>query len=66
MNLEKQDEKWLLQNRMLETEVMDFNDVSDNDIEGCLWEWASAVEWRRDGRQETEKQVIRWIKIQME
>lgn len=33
MNLEKQDEKWLLQNRMLETEVMDFNDVSDNDIE---------------------------------
>lgn len=33
MNLEKQDEKWLLQNRMLKTEVMDFNDVSDNDIE---------------------------------
>ena len=33
MNLEKQDEKWLLQNRKLETEVMDFNDVSDNDIE---------------------------------
>lgn len=34
----KQDEKWLLQNRMLETEVMDLHDVGDNDIEGCLWE----------------------------
>lgn len=44
MNLEKQDEKWLLQNRMLETEVMDFNDVNDNDIEGCLWEWTTEVE----------------------
>lgn len=44
MNLEKQDEKWLLQNRMLETEVMDFNDASDNDIEGCLWEWTTEVE----------------------
>lgn len=52
----KQDEKWLLQNRMLETEVMDLHDVGDNDIEDCLWEWTTEVEYKGDGSQETKQQ----------
>lgn len=54
----KQDEKWLLQNRMLKTEVMDLHDVRDNDIEGCLWEWTTEVESREDGCQETKYKLL--------
>ena len=51
---------------MLKIEIMDDQEAGKNEIEDCLWEWTTAVEWRREGGQETEKQVIRWIKIQME
>ena len=51
---------------MSDTEIMHIQDIDNNELEGCLWEWASAVEWRRDTGQETEQQDIRWMKIQME
>ena len=51
---------------MSDTEIMHIQDIDNNELEGYLWEWASAVEWRRDTGQETEQQDIRWMKIQME
>lgn len=58
--------KELLQNRVPDTEIMHIQDTDNSEPEGCLREWASAVEWRRDTGQETEQQDIRWMKIQME
>ena len=41
---------------MLETEIMDMKDIGNHEVEDCLWKWATAVERRRDGGQETELQ----------
>lgn len=42
---------------MLETEIMDMEDIGNREVEDCLWEWATAVERRGDGGQETEEQI---------
>ena len=39
-----QNKKVLLQNRMLEIEIIDIEDVGINEMEDCLWEMATEVE----------------------
>ena len=39
---------------MLEIEIIDIKDVGNNEVENCLWEWATEVEWRRVGGQDIE------------
>ena len=56
MKLESENKKVLLQNRMLEIEIIDIEDVGNNEVEHCLWEWATEVEWRRAGGQDIEEQ----------
>ena len=41
---------------MRETEIMDMEDIGNHEVEDCLWEWATAVERRRDRDQEIEQQ----------
>ena len=41
---------------MLETEIMNSEDIDYYEVLNCLWEWAAAVERRTDGGQEIEQQ----------
>ena len=38
VKLESENKKVLLQNRMLEIEIIDIEDVGNNEVEHCLWE----------------------------
>ena len=44
VKLESENKKVLLQNRMLEIEIIDIEDVGINEMEDCLWEMATEVE----------------------
>ena len=56
--MERQDKKMLLQNKILKIEIMDIQEAGKNEIEDCLWEWITEVEWREDGCQETEYKLL--------
>lgn len=43
---------------MLKIEIMDDQEAGKNEIEDCLWEWTTEVEWREDRCQETKYKLL--------
>lgn len=61
--MERQDKKMLLQNRMLKIEIMDIQEAGKNEIEDCLWEWTTEVEWREDGYNLLDESKNKWRRM---